>query len=83
MEPEPKITGKLDTNTDREEEARTQIRRALKHLKKGGYLCTYADDQAGDLALKFENGDALQTIVIEVGSWPEVIFQRILQELKI
>ena len=77
------ITGKIDTKIEREDEVRAEIARALAHLNATNYLCVYGDDPAGDLALKFENGDKDQTIVIEVRSWPELIFDRVVQELAI
>jgi len=77
------ITGKIDTKIEREDDVRAEIARALAHLNSTNYLSLYGDDPAGDLALKFENGDKDQTIVIEVRSWPELIFDRIVQELAI
>jgi hypothetical protein len=42
----------------------------------------YGDDPAGDLALKFENSRDTQTIVLESGSWPDAIFERVIGELR-
>jgi len=77
------ITGKLDTNLEREEETVEAIERALHYLRADSYECIYGDDEAGDLVIKLENGDDQQTIAIEAHAWPEDIFNRILAELKI
>lgn len=79
----PQVTGKVDTKLDREEEVVDQIRRAFDRMDAGDYLCTYGDDPAGDLAIKIEHGDVLQTVVIEVHAWPQFICDRIRQELRI
>jgi hypothetical protein len=77
------ITGKIDTDPSLEERVMQEIERALHFLRAETYECTYADDDAGDLVVKLENGDAQQTITIEAHAWPEEIFDRILSELKI
>lgn len=77
------ITGKLDTDPGAEAKVVEEIERALHFLRAETYECTYADDEAGDLAIKLENGDDQQTITLEAGAWPDDIFKRILAELKI
>jgi hypothetical protein len=77
------ITGKLDTDPECEPRVAEEIERALRFLRADTYECTYADDEAGDLAIKLENGDDQQTITIEAHAWPDDIFNRILAELKI
>jgi hypothetical protein len=79
----PDITGKLDTKIECEDKVRAEIARALASRNASNYSCIYGDDAAGDLALKFENGDKDQTIVIEVRSWPALVYERIVQELAI
>jgi hypothetical protein len=83
MTASPNITGKIDTKIECEETVRAEVVRALARLNATGYSCIYGDDPAGDLALKFENGDKDQTIVIEVRSWPTFIYDRIVNELAI
>jgi hypothetical protein len=58
-------------------------KRALHFLRADAYEVAYGDDEAGDLAIKLENGDAQQTITLEAHAWPEDIFNRVLAELKI
>jgi hypothetical protein len=77
------INGKIDTKLEREPQVVSEIRRAFETSGGDGYLCTYGDDPAGDLAIKIEHGDALQTVVIEVHSWPQGICDRIRRELSI
>lgn len=79
----PQITGKIDTKLDRETDVVDQIRRAFDSMAASEYLCTYGDDPAGDLAIKIEHGDKLQTVVIEVHAWPQLICDRIRQELRV
>jgi hypothetical protein len=76
------INGKLDTNIGQEEKVVDEITRALRYLGAGNYSCMYGDDPAGDLALKFENSRDTQTIVLESGSWPDAIFERVIGELR-
>jgi hypothetical protein len=80
---QPNITGKIDTKIECEDKVRAEIARALASRNASNYSCIYGDDPAGDLALKFENGDKDQTIVIEVRSWPALVYDRIVQELAI
>jgi hypothetical protein len=77
------ITGKLDSDPASEAIVVEEIDRALHFLRAEAYEATYADDEAGDLAIKLENGDAQQTITIEAHAWPDDIFNRILAELTI
>lgn len=77
------IQGKLDTAPQDEERVVAEIERALRYLRAESYECTYADDEAGDLAIKLENGDNAQTITLEAHAWPEDIFCRIMAELKV
>jgi len=80
---EPNITGKIDTKIECEDKVRAEIARALASRNASSYSCIYGDDPAGDLAMKFENGDKDQTIVIEVRSWPASVYDRIVGELAI
>jgi len=77
------ITGKLDSDPASEAKVVEEIDRALHFLRAEAYEATYGDDEAGDLAIKLENGDAQQTITIEAHAWPDDIFDRLLAELKI
>ena len=79
----PQIAGKIDTKLDCEAEVVNQIRCAFDAIDAGEYLCTYGDDPAGDLAIKIEHGDKVQTVVIEVHAWPQSIRDRIRRELRI
>jgi hypothetical protein len=79
----PNITGKIDTKIECEDKVRAEITRALATRNASNYSCIYGDDPIGDLALKFENGDKDQTIVIEVRSWPALVYERIVEELVI
>jgi hypothetical protein len=83
MPPHENITGKLDSDPASETKVVEEIDRALYFLRAEAYEVTYGDDDAGDLAIKLENGDAQQTITIEAHAWPDDIFNRILAELKI
>jgi hypothetical protein len=77
------VCGKLDSSEDQEDRVIWEIERALHDLRAEHYLCTFGDDPAGDLAMKFENGPDLQTITVEAHAWPEAIYDRIVQELSI
>jgi hypothetical protein len=77
------ITGKLDSDPASEAKVAEEIEKALRFLRAEAYEVTYADDGAGDLAIKLENGDAQQTITLEAHAWPGDIFDRIVSELKI
>jgi hypothetical protein len=77
------VQGKLDTNLAEEERTVAEIKRALHSLHADAYLCTYGDDPAGDLVLKFENGNKAQVVTIEAHSWPDAVFERVTSELSI
>ena len=77
------ISGKIDTKLDQESTVVSEIESTLSKRGAGGYLCTYGDDPAGNLAIKVEHGDAMQTVVVEVHAWPRSIRERLIQELTI
>jgi hypothetical protein len=71
------VTGKLDTNIEREEEVVSEIKRTLHSLGADHFFCLYGDDPSGDLVMQFENGEKDQVIRMEVHSWPQDIFERV------